>query len=193
MSLGLLQWFTVSSIKFLSENPTIEDSSGGNSLSINFIFDFYKILFIYSIGVKEISIFFNTVYTNVFSLWIADTSGFMYCNCFYLVIGRRRNLNLDQIVPESRLQFPTLVQLDLSNKSHFPRLHSSRNYPLVRRPALDGDVFGAGEVALKIDNFEILHIQKEEISFLLINNRVFLPDLNPRIQLTNLLFVQLHR
>ena len=91
---GRRQWFTVSSIRFLSDVPMIELSSGGNSLSINFIWFFYKIWFIYSIGVSDTSIFFSTVSTSFFSLLIESIKLLMYWSCFSFGIGLRRNLYL---------------------------------------------------------------------------------------------------
>jgi len=43
-----------------------------------------------STGVRAMSTFRSTVSTMVFSLWMAETSGVMYCSCFSLGMGRLR-------------------------------------------------------------------------------------------------------
>lgn len=63
-----------------------------------------------------------------------------------------------QKIPEGRLQFPTLMELNSSNCSDIPRLHSFENNTLVIGFSFDSDVFASCEVALEVDDFEILNI-----------------------------------
>lgn len=62
----------------------------------------------------------------------------------------------------------------------------------MSRTVLYGDVFGAGEIALEFDDFEVLHVQREDIGLLLVDYCELLPDFYAREELLHLLLVQLH-
>jgi hypothetical protein len=62
----------------------------------------------------------------------------------------------------------------------------------VGRSILDGDVLRAGKVALKLNDFEVLHVEGEEVGLLLVDHCEFLADLDAGEELLHLLLVQLH-
>lgn len=57
------------------------------------------------------------------------------------------------------------------------------------RPIFDGDVLRACEIALEVDDFEILDVEWEQIGLLLVNDRIFFSYFDAWINLPNLLFV----
>lgn len=73
------------------------------------------------------------------------------------------------------------MKFDLCNKSWFSRLHSFWGDTLVTASTLDCNVFASGEIALKINDFKILYVEGEKISFLLINYGIFFPYFDPRV------------
>ena len=58
---------------------------------------------------------------------------------------------------------------------------------------LDADIFRACKITLKINNFEILNIEVEEVGLLLVDDGEFLSDFDARVELSDLFVVNLHR
>lgn len=56
-------------------------------------------------------------------------------------------------------------------------------------PVFDGDVFWACEVALEVNNFQILNIQMKEVSLLLVDYGKLFSNFDSWKQLSDLLFV----
>lgn len=85
------------------------------------------------------------------------------------------------------------MEIHLRDKGQLSRLDSLSDDAIMGWSIFDGDVFGAGEVALEIYDFEVLDIQREQVGLLLVDDGKFLADLDARKELLDLLFVQLHQ
>jgi len=59
------------------------------------------------------------------------------------------------------LQFPSFMKLNLSDESNLARLYNFRNYSIMSRTIFYSYILGAGKVAFKFDDLEVLDIKGE--------------------------------
>jgi hypothetical protein len=57
---------------------------------------------------------------------------------------------------------------------------------------LDGDIFTASEVALEIDDFQVLDIEVKEVGLLCVDNCIPFSNLDSGVELSDLFLIQLH-
>jgi hypothetical protein len=95
---------------------------------------------------------------------------------------------MSEKVPELSDEFPSFMEFYLRDLRRFSRLNCFENDSLVRWHVLDVDIFRACEIDLKVDVFEVLDVEGKNVGELLLCNDHFLFDLDPWVQLLDLLF-----
>jgi hypothetical protein len=80
------------------------------------------------------------------------------------------------------------VEFNLCDLRRLPGLNCFKNDSFVRGHVLDVDIFRACEIDLKVDVFEVLDVEGKNVGELLLCNDHFLFDLDPWVQLLDLLF-----